>query len=95
MLTRSRPDAGLAQAQAPTPYTDPATGIEFGTWTPGTGFTFGLALPNDALTTDADEYIGLLVGFRPPFGPDGPRLTRVPSDARRAGVASPTASRAR
>ncbi|KAK8020386.1 carbohydrate-binding module family 1 protein [Apiospora arundinis] len=45
---------------AQTAYTDPKTGIEFGTWTEGTGFTFGIALPNDALTAAADEYIGLL-----------------------------------
>jgi len=48
----------LAQKTA---YTDPKTGIEFGTWAQGTGFTFGVALPSDALTTAADEYIGLLV----------------------------------
>lgn len=66
MLTHSRLDAGLAQAQAPTPYKDSTSGIEFGTWTPGTGFTFGLALPDDALTKDANEYIGLLVGSCPP-----------------------------
>lgn len=53
-------------------YTDPDTGIEFKTWsTSGNAapFTFGLALPGDALTNDATEYIGLLVCrfvFRPP-----------------------------
>ncbi|KAK8114146.1 fungal cellulose binding domain-containing protein [Apiospora kogelbergensis] len=45
---------------AQTAYTDPKTGIEFGTWTEGAGFTFGIALPNDALTIAANEYIGLL-----------------------------------
>ncbi|KAI1081234.1 carbohydrate-binding module family 1 protein [Whalleya microplaca] len=46
-------------AQTPTPYTDPDTGIEFGTWEEG-GLTIGIALPEDALSTDATEYIGLL-----------------------------------
>ncbi|OTA96404.1 cellobiose dehydrogenase protein [Hypoxylon sp. CO27-5] len=46
-------------AQDATPYTDPDTGIEFGTWTQG-GQTIGLALPEDALTKDATEYIGIL-----------------------------------
>ncbi|KAI1113507.1 cellobiose dehydrogenase [Nemania sp. NC0429] len=46
-------------AQEPVPYTDPATGIEFGTWEQG-DMTIGMALPADALTTDATEYIGLL-----------------------------------
>ncbi|AEO64604.1 06cbdded-7847-4769-a7b4-f9d23bb02f56 [Thermothielavioides terrestris] len=43
-------------------YTDPATGIKLKTWTAtdGGAFTFGLALPSDALTKDATEYIGLL-----------------------------------
>lgn len=44
-------------------YTDEATGIKLNTWeaTSGAAFTFGLALPADALTKDATEYIGLLV----------------------------------
>jgi cellobiose dehydrogenase (acceptor) len=44
-------------------YTDAATGIKLSTWTAtdGGAFTFGLALPPDALTKDATEYIGLLV----------------------------------
>ncbi|KAH6842501.1 cellobiose dehydrogenase [Chaetomium sp. MPI-CAGE-AT-0009] len=43
-------------------YTDEATGIKLNTWTATSGgaFTFGMALPADALTTDATEYIGLL-----------------------------------
>ncbi|EAQ84608.1 hypothetical protein CHGG_08622 [Chaetomium globosum CBS 148.51] len=43
-------------------YTDEKTGITFNTWeaTSGAAFTFGMALPADALTTDATEYIGLL-----------------------------------
>lgn len=58
-------------------YTDKATGIQFGTWgvTPdpsdpdaaaSSAFTFGMALPPDALTKDATEYIGLLVRERQP-----------------------------
>jgi cellobiose dehydrogenase (acceptor) len=45
-------------------YTDAETGIKLKTWTAtdGAPFTFGLALPSDALTKDATEYIGLLVG---------------------------------
>lgn len=47
-------------------YTDQATGIKFKTWAQDAGaaaaspFTFGLALPSDALTKDATEYIGIL-----------------------------------
>ncbi|KAI1756363.1 cellobiose dehydrogenase [Xylaria castorea] len=46
-------------AQEPVSYTDPDTGIEFGTWPEG-DMTIGLALPGDALTTDATEYVGIL-----------------------------------
>nr|ADT70776.1 cellobiose dehydrogenase [Hypoxylon haematostroma] len=46
-------------AQEPTPYKDPETGIEFGTWVQGDQ-TIGLTLPEDALTKDANEYIGYL-----------------------------------
>jgi cellobiose dehydrogenase (acceptor) len=53
-------------------YTDPGTNITFGTWSvggsvnpaagqPQATFTFGMALPQDALTKDATEYIGYLV----------------------------------
>jgi cellobiose dehydrogenase (acceptor) len=44
-------------------YTDSETGIALKTWTAtsGSAFTFGMALPADALTKDATEYIGLLV----------------------------------
>ncbi len=48
-------------------YVDPKTGINFTTWSQppqsnGHGaFTFGLAVPADATTKDATEYIGLLV----------------------------------
>jgi cellobiose dehydrogenase (acceptor) len=43
-------------------YTDSETGIALKTWTAtsGSAFTFGMALPADALTKDATEYIGLL-----------------------------------
>lgn len=55
-------------------YTDSETGITFDTWivpdkaassTSGTwgGMTMGFALPEDALETDADEFIGYLVGL--------------------------------
>ncbi|KAH8158440.1 hypothetical protein CIB48_g9809 [Xylaria polymorpha] len=40
-------------------YTDPDTGIEFGTWEQG-DMTIGMTLPGDALTTDATEYVGIL-----------------------------------
>ncbi|KAF9892638.1 hypothetical protein FE257_001040 [Aspergillus nanangensis] len=54
-----------AQASAPVVYTDPDTGIVFDTWTvpestTAAGMTFGVALPSDALTTDATEFIGYL-----------------------------------
>ncbi|KAL1840629.1 hypothetical protein VTJ49DRAFT_280 [Mycothermus thermophilus] len=42
-------------------YTHQDTGITFKTWSgPGSQFTFGIALPPDALTKDATEYIGLI-----------------------------------
>lgn len=43
-------------------YTDAETGIKLKTWsaTDGAPYTFGLALPADALTKDATEYIGYL-----------------------------------
>ncbi|KAH9908303.1 fungal cellulose binding domain-containing protein [Xylariomycetidae sp. FL2044] len=55
----------LGQSSTPTVYTDPETGIIFDTWlvpdsaTEG-GLTFGVALPEDALETDAEEFIGFL-----------------------------------
>ncbi|ROW04606.1 hypothetical protein VPNG_07433 [Cytospora leucostoma] len=54
-----------AQSSTAVVYTDPDTGIVFDTWTVpqsstnGT-WTFGTALPSDALTTDATEFIGYL-----------------------------------
>ncbi|KAI1142024.1 carbohydrate-binding module family 1 protein [Hypoxylon sp. FL0543] len=62
----------LAQDGTPTVYTDSKTGITFDTWiVPDTadgasgvstlgGLTFGVALPENALTTDATELIGYL-----------------------------------
>ncbi|RYO74473.1 hypothetical protein DL764_010817 [Monosporascus ibericus] len=60
--------ASLAAAGSQTPsgeYTDRDTAITYQTWriaqSANTGaFTFGLVLPEDALTSDASEYIGLL-----------------------------------
>ncbi|KAL2015859.1 hypothetical protein VTK56DRAFT_4678 [Thermocarpiscus australiensis] len=57
----------LAQNSQPVTITDPGTGIIFNTWgfpngaaeTQG-GFTFGVALPSDAFSTDASEFIGYL-----------------------------------
>lgn len=54
-----------AQSATAVVYTEPNTGIVFDTWTVpqsstnGT-WTFGAALPEDALTTDATEFIGYL-----------------------------------
>ncbi|EAU29442.1 hypothetical protein ATEG_09993 [Aspergillus terreus NIH2624] len=55
----------LGQSGTPVVYTDPDTGIVFDTWkipagTVTGGMTFGVALPSDALTTDATEFIGYL-----------------------------------
>ncbi|KAK4186663.1 hypothetical protein QBC35DRAFT_464515 [Podospora australis] len=42
-------------------YTDASTGITFSVWDPSPGnVRFGMAVPSDALTVDADEFIGLL-----------------------------------
>ncbi|KAI9371138.1 hypothetical protein BJX61DRAFT_548470 [Aspergillus egyptiacus] len=54
-----------SQSNPPVPYTDPETGIVFSTWTvPSSsstaGLTFGVALPQDALTVDATEFLGFL-----------------------------------
>ncbi|CAI7586499.1 unnamed protein product [Penicillium glandicola] len=56
----------IAQSGTPVAYTDPDTGITFDTWTVSEtlsegGYTFGMALPSDALTTDATEFIGYLL----------------------------------
>ena len=53
---------GHAQSGTPTAYTDPGTGITFDTWMDTSGtMTFGFAFPSNALTTDATEFIGILV----------------------------------
>lgn len=49
-------------------YKDPETGIVFSAQTIATeltdgGFMWGWALPPDAATVDATEYIGIIVGF--------------------------------
>lgn len=49
-------------------YTDADTGIIFDTWSATStqtdgGLTVGFAFPEDALETDATEFIGLLVSF--------------------------------
>ncbi|GKT44994.1 uncharacterized protein ColSpa_05175 [Colletotrichum spaethianum] len=59
-------DGVAAQSSTPTIYTDPGTGIVFNTWSASTaqtagGMTYGFALPQDALTTDANEYVGYLL----------------------------------
>jgi len=59
----------LAQGPQPTTFTDVETGIVFNSWriasessqTKG-GFNFGVALPSNGLSVDADEFIGYLVG---------------------------------
>lgn len=45
-------------------YTDKGTGIVFNTWSPG-DVTLGMALPANSLTTDATEFIGMLVSPSP------------------------------
>ncbi|TDZ27319.1 Cellobiose dehydrogenase [Colletotrichum spinosum] len=58
-------DGVATQASAPTIFTDPTTGITFNAWsatnaqTAG-GLTYGFALPENALTVDANEYVGYL-----------------------------------
>ncbi|KAK3316753.1 hypothetical protein B0H66DRAFT_305009 [Apodospora peruviana] len=60
----------LGQDMRSSQYTDPKSNITFSTWSTAAGsdpesadaapFTFGLTLPPDALTKDANEYIGIL-----------------------------------
>ncbi|KAJ4396268.1 hypothetical protein N0V93_000487 [Gnomoniopsis smithogilvyi] len=47
-------------AQDPVLYTDPLTNITFPTWSDGEGYTFGMIVPETALTTDTYDYIGYL-----------------------------------
>lgn len=42
-------------------YTDPLTNITFPTWSDGEGYTFGMIVPDTALTTNTYDYIGYLV----------------------------------
>lgn len=42
-------------------HTDSLTNITFPTWSDGSGYTFGMVVPPEALTTDIYEYIGYLV----------------------------------
>ena len=84
-------------------YTDAATGIKLKTWAAAEGapYTFGMALPADALTKDATEYIGLLVRQNQHHLRGNPSLTNVPSAAPSptppppVTAASPTASPAK
>lgn len=48
-------------------YTEPTTNITFPTWTDGKGYTFGMIVPESALTTDEKDYIGYIV--RPTLPP--------------------------
>lgn len=53
-------------------YTDADTGIIFDTWSATStqtdgGLTVGFAFPEDALETDATEFIGLLVSLFAPL----------------------------
>ncbi|KAJ9149671.1 Cellobiose dehydrogenase [Coniochaeta hoffmannii] len=57
--------SAFAQSGTPVKYTDPGTGIVFDTWpvpsaASAGGMTFGVALPSNALTVDANEFIGYL-----------------------------------
>lgn len=95
--------SALAQSSAPETFTDPETGIIFNTWgipngAPQTqgGLTFGVALPQDALETDASEFIGYLVGPDRPGSPARSQLltaaaSNAPRRTRPAGAASPWA----
>lgn len=72
--------SALGQNSAPVTITDAGTGIVFNTWglpngSPQTqgGFTFGVALPSNALTTDASEFIGYLVRLVKGHRSDSPR----------------------
>ncbi|KAK4106178.1 carbohydrate-binding module family 1 protein [Parathielavia hyrcaniae] len=59
--------SALGQNNEPITFTDAETGIVFNSWTVPAesgqtqgAFTFGMALPSNALTTDATEFIGYL-----------------------------------
>lgn len=60
--------SAFGQNNVPNTFTDAETGIVFNSWgipngSPQSqgGWTFGMALPSDALSTDATEFIGYLV----------------------------------
>ncbi|KAL0942703.1 fungal cellulose binding domain-containing protein [Colletotrichum truncatum] len=58
-------DGAAAQGSSPTTITDAKTGIIFNSWSATNaqtvgGITYGFALPQNALTTDANEFIGYL-----------------------------------
>jgi cellobiose dehydrogenase (acceptor) len=64
----------LGQTNSPTTFTDAGSGITFNSWSIANGgsqtqggYTFGVALPSTALTTDATEFIGYLVCLGNPF----------------------------
>lgn len=46
-------------------YTEPTTNITFPTWSDGKGYTFGMIVPESALTTDESDYIGYIVSPTP------------------------------
>lgn len=50
-------------------YTEPTTNITFPTWNDGEGYTFGMIVPESALTTDEYDYIGYLVSLTHPSPP--------------------------
>ncbi|EAU37630.1 predicted protein [Aspergillus terreus NIH2624] len=88
-------------AQKPSPYTDPGTGIAFTTWNipledNGGDLTFGMALPSNALKTDATEFIGYIVSSPPQSSAQTQtnKLRTTPpmaNPAKTAGAASPWA----
>jgi hypothetical protein len=82
-------------AQTVSSYTDKLTGIQLATWgflpnatdpdsiPASAAFTFGMALPGDALDKDANEYIGVLVSA----GLAGNGALKSPTDNYRRGAA--------
>ena len=94
--------SAIAQANTPVTFTDAGSGITFNSWpianggsqTQG-GYTFGVALPSNALTTDATEFIGYLVCCVYTFT-RGSQMLTSPSNARprtrRVGAVSPLAA---
>ncbi|KAI3546703.1 fungal cellulose binding domain-containing protein [Colletotrichum abscissum] len=65
LATTSLLDGAAAQSPTPVVLTDSKTGIIFDTWSATSaqtagGMTYGFALPQNALTTDANEFVGYL-----------------------------------